>query len=602
MDEDPTGPRNGGNEALELVNVDSQDVNISNWTIKNAQGDVLMAFPTGTIIPGTNLPTGQHYYLEVILGSQIPSLVDDFNDASTPYSKTVFLGSDKGELIDNNSDAVVLENANGEVIDAVLFGEQEPSGPEVDKVRNGGYWVGPRINTSFAEGGIPLGDGEGMLGRNMNSNDSNNASDWRLDGGADALGETFGAENSPNRFPDIGLLMHHIQGYVNEMAAFLSTLNSVPTSPYLGINNGYYDNIDVVTSGNDYTVSADHFFKYTMLGTTTGTLSGTLSAVYIPTGGQSDSLEVNGTLTDPVNGNSLTIAIEENLSGYGTVSHTSSLNIAITWTEASGSYSYQNSATWVETWVAQDRKKITDHREYTDWSSTALKVSDATYDIQYLADGVRSTDLTLVRSEPYWAEAFGQTQQPSSNTNLSNIQFKTSINSDGEVTRDYTLWDMFIDDGTSLTKYVELDPSQQGSLTLTRTAGPIGDIVGTYDETLDLPLIVYHLGMYPESKRVTKNKVFTREFVTNPAGEEVFVDRGRVDILHDGFQRQRFDYYVDGWKLKFAAKVVQAVAAGACAVGVAATAPTVIGIFGFTAGSALAISLWVDIEKDVEKK
>lgn len=585
MDEDPTGPRNGGHEALELVNKDSQDVNISNWTIKNAQGDILMTFPAGMVISGKDLSANQYYYLIVILGSEIPSLVDDFNDARTPHSKTVFLGSDQGGLIDNNSDAVVLENANGQVIDAVLFGVQERSGPEVDKVRNGNHWVGTRVNTSLAEGGIPLGDGEGVLGRNRYSDDSNSASDWRLDGGADALGGTFGAENSPNRFPDIRLLMHNIQGYINEMAAFLSVNNSVPTSPYLGINNAYYDNVDIVTSGDDYTVTADHYFDYTMLGTTTGTLSGNLSAVYRPMGGQSDSLEVNGSLTDPVNGNSLTISIRENLSGFGTASHPLSLDIAITWTEASGSYSYHNTATWVETWVAQDRKTITDHREFTDWSSPVLKVSDATYDIQYVADGVTTADFTLKRPQLYWAEAFGQVQPPSSNMQLVHLQFTTTINSDGEVTRKFTLYDIFIDDGTSRTKYVELDPSKQGSLILTRTGGVIGDFVGTYDETLDLPLTVYHLGTYPESIRGTMNKVLTLEFVTNPAGDEVFVARTKIAILINGVQQQRFDYYVDGWGW-WLAKVAKVVAVGACAVGVAATAPSVVGAGAFAVGSA----------------
>jgi len=594
MDEDPTGPKNGGHEALELVNVDSQDVNISNWTIKNAQGDVLMTFPTGMIIPGTNLPTGQHYYLVVILGSQIPSLVDDFNDAKTPYSKTVFLGSDKGDLIDNNSDAVVLENANGEVIDAVVFGVQESSGPEVDKVRNEGYWVGPRINTSFAEGGIPLGDGEGVLGRNRSSDDSNSAADWRRYGGVDALGMTFGAENAPDRFQGVGWLMHRIQGYINEMAVFLSINNSAPPSPYLSINNAYYDNVDIVTSGDDYTVSADHFFKYTMLGTTTGVLSGNLSAAYRPTGGQSDSLEVNGTLTDPVNGNSLTISIQENLSGYDTVSHTSSLDLAITWTEASGSYSYQNSATWVETWVAQDRKKITDHREYTDWSSTVMKVGHGTYDIQYLADGVTSTDFTLVRSEPYWAEAFGQTQQPSSNKQLANIQYTTTINSDGEVTRDFTLFDIFTDYGDSKTLYVSLDPDQQGSLTLRRTAGVIGDTLGSYELILDVPGIVYHGGTYPESRRLTLKTVFTRELVTNPAGEEVFVERGKADILFNGFQWLEFDYFIDGWGEWLFFKACKVVAVGACIVGAGATAGIGVVAFGIASWAVLEYAGYVE--------
>lgn len=33
-----------------------------------------------------------------------------------------------------------------------------------------------------------------------------------------------------------------------------------------------------------------------------------------------------------------------------------------------------------------------------------------------------------------------------------------------------------------------------------------------------------------------------------------------------------------------------------------ATSPTVIGIFGFTAASAFVISMWVDVEKEAEKK
>lgn len=601
MDKDPTGPRNGGQEALELVNLDNGDADVSNWIIKNAQGNALITLPAGTTIPGKDTSKNQYYYLVVILGSKIPSLVDDFNDADTPYSKTVFLGSDKGDLIDNNSDAVVIENTKGEVLDAVLFGVQEPTGPEVDKVKNGNQWIGVRVNTSFAQGGIPLGDGEEILGRNRDSKDSNSASDWRLDGGANALGGTFGGENRPNRFfPDSRVLLHDIQGYVNEMVAYISMSNSVPTSSYLGINNAYYNNVVVTSTNDDYIVTANHHFTYTKSGLTTGTLSGNLTATYKPTAGQSDILEVNGSLTDTINGNSLTISIKENLFGFGTKSHSSSLDIAITWTEVSGSYSYHNIATWVETWVAQDRKTITDHRQYTDWSSPIVKVSDAKYDIQYTSDGVTATDFNLQRPRPYWAEPFGQIQMPSTTTELVHYQFTTTINSDREVTRKFTLYDIFVDDGTSKTKYMELTPNAQGSLLLTRTSGVTGDFIGIYDETLDLPLIVYHMGTLPEPKHLTKNKTLTQEFITNPAGDEVFVARAKIVILINGVQAQRFDYYVDGWKW-WVSKIAKVVAVGTCAAGAAVTSPSVVGAVGFTAGSAVVYELWDVVESQDDK-
>lgn len=599
MDEDATGPRNGGHEALELVNLESQDVNISNWKIKNAQGDVLMTFTAGTVIPGKNLTSNQYYYLVVILGSEIPSLVDDFDDADTPYTETIFLGSNQGDLIDNNSDAVVLENANGEVIDVVLFGIEEPSGPEVDKVKDDNQWVGARVNTSF-DGGIPLGDGEGILGRDRDSTDSNKASDWRVDGGADALGGTFGGENGPNRFfPDIRVLLHDIQGYVNEMVAFLSASNSVPGTPYLGIDNAYYDDVDIVASGDDYTVTAEHYFDYTISDTTPGTLSGTLTAVYSPTAGHSDSLEVDGILTDPVNGNSLNISIQDDASGFGTASHTLSLDIAVNWTEPSDSYSYHNIASWVETWAAQDRMTITDHRAYTDWSNPALKVSDATYDIQYVADGVTTTDFNLRRDWPYWAEPFGQPQLPSSNDEVAHFEFTTTINSDGEVARNFTRYDISLDDGINpITKYMELESGKQGSLTLTRTGGVVGDFVGTYDETLDLPLTVYDLGVPPSRNiHVTMDKELTQEFVTNPAGDEVFVARATIIIEIDDVEVQRFYYYVDGWRW-WLSKVAKVVAVGACAVGGVATSPSVVGAAGFAAGSAVVYEIWDVVESE----
>ena len=87
------------------------------------------------------------------------------------------------------------------------------------------------------------------------------------------------------------------------------------------------------------------------------------------------------------------------------------------------------------------------------------------------------------------------------------------------------------------------------------------------------------------------------------AGEEVFVQRGRIDILFDGFQRMRFDYYADGSheEIKTTAKRVRILGWGLCGAGGALTFPSVVGLLLFAAGSAWVSEIWNDVEKSYEE-
>lgn len=389
-----------GREYVEIVNTSAQAQNLTGWQIKNALGQSLHVFSSTTIPPGT---PDARYYLTVYFGPVVSSMVDDdFFDGD--LSAVAFSG--QGNALANDQDCIYIENASGVIVDAIIYGIQEPSGSGCDAVRSGAFWIGIRENTSFAAGAIPIAEG-GVLGRNVNSDDYDGADDWRVDGGANTFGHTIGRRNCSMVFDDgDGDLIWCAQALINNAIGIYGGYNG----GYVQVTGATHSNVVLNDPGPEggYSVTSDH--SITIQDQELGqaeVLTGPITVTYERTTGSSFDLNVSGSLQGTKH--SLDVDISERHAGFGTTSHGIASSFDFVWHKNSQLYAYSNVLSQTTTWTGQYTQETIDNRNWTDWSGIPKRSQQRVTRV-IGGDGITDVEAEIIRSYPFKAPPFGQSQ------------------------------------------------------------------------------------------------------------------------------------------------------------------------------------------------
>ena len=91
LDNDPTGPKNGENEWIELVYTWEEDASLDGWTISNAADEVLMTLED-VVVQSPNLTNG-HTYIVLVLGEKLLLSSPDlavYNISTYPKTKVTY--------------------------------------------------------------------------------------------------------------------------------------------------------------------------------------------------------------------------------------------------------------------------------------------------------------------------------------------------------------------------------------------------------------------------------------------------------------------------------------------------------------------------------
>lgn len=169
---------------VELYNDHHGTVNLENWSLTNGEAVKFVTFPS------LNFPA--HAYLVVYLGHGENDL--DFSDGSGSY----YLDRDTG-VLDRTEDAVALFDSEipsvDSLVDLVIYCDAEECSLEGDILYDiavdAGHWFSGDFVSDFD---LPE-EGQLVIGRNMDSTDTNSASDWAYEGGINSDKETPGAKN-----------------------------------------------------------------------------------------------------------------------------------------------------------------------------------------------------------------------------------------------------------------------------------------------------------------------------------------------------------------------------------------------------------------------
>jgi immune inhibitor A len=161
-------------EFVEIHNPSSSAVDLDGWRIRDGDGGLNFAMP-GALLP---LQPGAYLWLQGGSG------VDDY-DSSDGTAK-VHMGPTSA--LNPADDSVTLADERGGDVDFVRFGSA------ANDVATFAHWTGAAPATS----GVDT-----SYGRNQNSLDTDDASDWESDGGIDASGATPGAKNLGAAIPEL---------------------------------------------------------------------------------------------------------------------------------------------------------------------------------------------------------------------------------------------------------------------------------------------------------------------------------------------------------------------------------------------------------------
>jgi hypothetical protein len=234
----------------------------------------------------------------------------------------------------------------------------------------------------------------------------------------------------------------------------------------------------------------------------------------------------------------------------------------------------------------------------------------------------------LERDFPFWPLPFDSTNQTlSDSTNVHVINQTTTVDDDGLSTRTFERFDGILRcfppdcvDTLDLLRF-ELQPDSIGILTLTRTAGTHGEVLGSFDSHLLLPLLLYDTsGMVHDTLTAEIFKTINHAIITDSLGEEEFVMYGDAFIVFDGLQIAGLSYFVDppcgcgcgsdscscgrvppeekAGVPKIVQKGAQGTAVGLCAYGAWLTSPTGVGVVLFALGSWAVVEIWGEVPTD----
>lgn len=484
---DPEGEDTLGNEYLELLNATDQPVNISNWEIRNAQGITIHTFGN-LIVPGRDSNT-EEYFVTVYFGPIVATVTDsDFLDGDRSIAE--FSGN--GLALNNDMDCVYLVDETGTVVDGLIYGVDEPVGPGVDAVRNSGHWIDSRFNVKFAHRMVPITEG-GVLGRNMNGDDYDEAADWGIDGGKNALGSTIGRRNDAAVFDGAGDMIWSAQSIVNDAITIYSGYNS-DYLQVIGATHTPWTISDPDLAGG-FSVTSVHSF--TINDRELGAVevwSGQLVITFERTTGSSFSFGVSGSIGGSVH--TLDISVTQCHTGFGSATRKTNSTFGFDLQKNGVSYPYSNVASISTTWTDQKKQRIIDQRDWTDWSGHE-KMSDQRILKTFPQDGQCAIEAEIVRSFPLRAPAFGQPQELSPSHILTEIECADSINGDGLLQRVMSRFDTFVVgsyDENALFNYpskshrIALVPSQSSSLAHTRISGDPGSGYGDFSTTILIPV------------------------------------------------------------------------------------------------------------------
>jgi len=543
---DPEGMDAWGKEYVEFTNTSKAAVSLQGWNLKDADGNVIYTFGD-TVLPARNSIEDQNYYLVVVFGPDVPSALDDsFQDGD--FRAVIFAGA--ADQLANNSGALILEDASGSIVDAVIYGSSDPSGAGVDAAVTQGHWVGRRVDTAFAAGEIPILEG-GVLGRDFASNDYHNARDWRAHGGKNSFGPTFGRRNNSEAFGGINDLIALVQTELNNIIGVFSLYNG----GYVDILNASHGN-DVISDPDlegGFSVTSTHTFL--LEDEEAGhqeLLSGTLTISYERKTGSTFEVSVLGALSG--SRHELAISFTHVYEGFGTLSLQTTATYSATWTKDGVPYQYDNVATSVTAWSGPSTLKTTDHRDWTDWSGN-LKHSDAVSTISLAGDGARHVTFALVRSFPFKAPAFGQSQSMYEAVALSELEYTEANGAQGLTSKAFARWDHSFGYGfnqadpfslSSTQLQISLQSAAVGGLVESRVAGDPWDEIGSFTTVGTYPIAYLDSSGSPTSTCTFFTEAnHTIADVTSPDGVQKRLILGGIVARCDDWILAEYDYAID---------------------------------------------------------
>ena len=327
---DPAGSDLLGHEYIELTNTSTNAVDLSGIKIRNEDASVLYTLPSITI-PGRNASSDQNYYLVIYMGYPESWRVDDdFLDGD--FRRITY--ASHPDSISNNKGAIYLAKS-GTIHDALICGDSEPSGAGVTTIKSKLAWSLARVKTNLNGGGVPIANG-GILGRDLNSKDTNKRQDFRVDGGPSSVGATIGRRNN-SISPSVGQLHEWAQGQINSILALYSLSN-----------NGFI-NITGASHSNQSILDPDLFAGYEVTSQYTididnvplgqpEQLTGSASIEYERVVGSSFSLALDADLASA--SFDLNLSITQTISGFGTSQNDVSSHYSATFTDDQGGFLY----------------------------------------------------------------------------------------------------------------------------------------------------------------------------------------------------------------------------------------------------------------------
>jgi hypothetical protein len=167
------------NEFVEIYNPSSVAINMDDWRVRDGDGgiDLWIRIGLDPLQPGA--------YLWIVLGS---SGTDDY-DSSDGIAVLHYV---QGPALNPADDSIVLVDDRGGHVDFVRFGSSANDVPQF------ALWTGTAAGTTVADQ---------SYGRDQNSLDTDDSSDWESTGGIDATGPTPGGRNLGAPIPQFAWAM-----------------------------------------------------------------------------------------------------------------------------------------------------------------------------------------------------------------------------------------------------------------------------------------------------------------------------------------------------------------------------------------------------------